>query len=154
MYLVISFNDASFGPKVLKWFCEIFLRFVAQKSLCPEAWRLQYAFNLRTLDKPESGEMVLLPLLPFFPISFCVSLSLSLPHALSLFKRFIDKYHNKLLWRNFCFHNISNILLNYLYCIPFIYLYIYARYLLGIILRIILQHFCTYQNISIQYSMH
>lgn len=57
---------------------------MAQKSLCPEAWRLQYAFNLRTLDKPESGEMVWLPLLPFFPISCCVSLSLSLCLTLCL----------------------------------------------------------------------
>lgn len=33
MYLVISFNDASFGLKVLKWFCEI-LRDLWRKNRC------------------------------------------------------------------------------------------------------------------------
>lgn len=93
-----------------------FLRVVAQKSLCPEALRLQYAFNLRTLDKPESGKMVLLPLLPFF--------SLSSFHALSLCKRFIDKYHKQVVF--FYFYNIFNTLLFYLCYIPFIYLYMYV----------------------------
>lgn len=145
MYLVISFNDASFGLKVLKWFCEIFWE-LWRKNRC--ALR-RCGFNMPLIF----ARSINLNLAKWFCYLSSLS-SLSLPFTLCLSANAsLTNIINKLLWRNFI-STIFSILYWFIYAIYHSFIYIctywpYLPYLLGIILRIILQHFYTYQNISI-----